>query len=96
MTDDKAGRVKSELSARGMKRDVENTPKCTRPNCIPASRSHTRPCRLYDYENYNDDDYENGYDKNNEGVAVAERSPVCKTLKSFPKQWERAAQLPRL
>ena len=47
-------------------------------------------------ENYNDDDYENGYDKNNEGVAVAERSPVCKTLKSFPKQWERAAQLPRL
>ena len=50
---------------------------------------------------YSDDVYEDGYwlqcyNTNNEGVAVAERSPVCKTLKSFPKQWERAAQLPRL
>ena len=44
------------------------------------------------YEDYSDDDDEDGYNKNNEGVAVAERSPVCKTLKSFPKQWERAAQ----
>ena len=33
MTDDKAGRVKSELSAGGRKQDLENTPKCTRPNC---------------------------------------------------------------
>ena len=29
----------SELSAGGMKRDVEKTPKCTRLNCILASRS---------------------------------------------------------
>ena len=34
--------------------------------------------------------------KDDDDVDVAERSPVCKTLKSFPKQWERAAQLPRL
>ena len=36
MTDDKAGQAQSELSKGGMKRDVENTPKCTRPNCILA------------------------------------------------------------
>ena len=32
MTDDKAGQVQSELSAKGTKLDVENTPKCTRPD----------------------------------------------------------------
>ena len=36
MTDDKTGQVQSELSDRGTKQDVENTPKCTRPNCILA------------------------------------------------------------
>ena len=39
MTDDKAGQVQSELSAGGTKRDVENTPKCTRPHCILAQQS---------------------------------------------------------
>ena len=33
---DKAGQVQYELSARGTKQDVENTPKYTRPNCILA------------------------------------------------------------
>ena len=39
MTDDKAGQVQSELSAGDMKRNVENTPKCTRPYCILAWQS---------------------------------------------------------
>ena len=43
MTDDKAGQVQSKLSARGMKRDVKNTPKCTRSNCILARRSSLGP-----------------------------------------------------
>ena len=38
------GKVKkSELSAEGTKRDVENTPKFTRPDCILAKRSSLRP-----------------------------------------------------
>ena len=36
---------KSELSAEGTKRDVENTPKFTRPDCILA-RSFSR-CKLF-------------------------------------------------
>ena len=43
MTDDKAGQVQSELSAGGTKRDVENTPKSPRPNCILAWRSSLGP-----------------------------------------------------
>ena len=43
MTDDKAGQVQSELSARGTKRDVENTTKCIRPNCILTRRSSLGP-----------------------------------------------------
>ena len=43
MTDDKGGQVPSELSAGGMKRDVENTPKCSRLNCILARRSSLGP-----------------------------------------------------
>ena len=39
MMDDEAVQVQSELSAGGKKQDVENTPKCTRPNCILARRS---------------------------------------------------------
>ena len=39
MTDDKAGQVQSGLSAGGTKRDIENTPKCTHPNCILPRRS---------------------------------------------------------
>ena len=39
MTEDKAGQVQSELSAGGTKRDVENTPKSTRPHCILAQQS---------------------------------------------------------
>ena len=39
MTDDKVGQVQSELSVGGTKRDVENTPKCARSNCILARRS---------------------------------------------------------
>ena len=34
MSDDKADQVQSELSARGPKRDVENTQKFNRLNCI--------------------------------------------------------------
>ena len=34
---------KSELSAEGTKRDVENTPKFTRPDCILAQRSSLGP-----------------------------------------------------
>ena len=34
---------KSELSAEGTKRDVENTPKFTRPDCILAERSSLGP-----------------------------------------------------
>ena len=37
--DDKAGQVQSELSGIG----VENTPKCTRPNCILARQSSLGP-----------------------------------------------------
>ena len=33
----------SELSAGGTKRDIENTPKCTRSNCILAWRSSLDP-----------------------------------------------------
>ena len=36
MTDEKVGPAQSELIAGGTKQDVENTPKCTRPNCILA------------------------------------------------------------
>ena len=36
MTVDKTGQIQSEPSAGGTKRDVENTPKCTRLNCILA------------------------------------------------------------
>ena len=43
MTDDKAGQVRSELSAKGTKRDVENTPKCARPNCNLARWSNLGP-----------------------------------------------------
>ena len=43
MADDKAGQVQSELSAGGTKRDFENTPKCTRPNCILVRRSSLGP-----------------------------------------------------
>ena len=45
MTDDsdKAGQVQSELSAGGKQRDVEITPKCTRPNYILARRSSLGP-----------------------------------------------------
>ena len=34
---------KSELSAEGTKRDVENTPKFTRPDCILAQQSSLGP-----------------------------------------------------
>ena len=40
MMDDKAGPVQSELSAGGTKQDVENTSKCTRPNCILTLVGH--------------------------------------------------------
>ena len=43
MTDDKAGQVQYELSAGGTKRDVENTQKCTRLNCILARWSSLGP-----------------------------------------------------
>ena len=43
MTDDKSGQVQSELSARGTKRDVENTSKCTCLDCIPARWSSLGP-----------------------------------------------------
>ena len=46
MTDDKAGQVQSELSAGGTKRDVENTPKCTRPNCLLTRRLSKGPPTL--------------------------------------------------
>ena len=44
MTDDKAGQVKSKLTAGGTNRDIENTPKCTRPTI--QSKSTTRRAAL--------------------------------------------------
>ena len=41
--DDKAGQVQSHLCAGGTKIDVENTPKCTRLNCILTRRSSLGP-----------------------------------------------------
>ena len=43
VTDDKAGQVQSKLSTGGTKREVENTPKCTRPNRILARLSNLGP-----------------------------------------------------
>ena len=40
---DQAGQVQSELSARGTKQGIENTPKCTRANCILARLSCLGP-----------------------------------------------------
>ena len=39
MTDDTAGQVQSRLNAGGKKWNIENTPKYTRPNFIPARQS---------------------------------------------------------
>ena len=46
----------SELSAQGAKRDVDNTKKCTLPNCILAPLSHPRPCRPSDDDDDDNDD----------------------------------------
>ena len=43
MTGDTAGQVQSRLSAGGKKRDIENTPKYTRPNFILAQQSSLGP-----------------------------------------------------
>ena len=53
MTDDnaKAGQGQCELSAGGTKRDVENTPKCTHPNCILTRRSSLGPPPMGPSEN---------------------------------------------
>ena len=51
-TDDKAVEVQSEVSGNGTKRDVENTPKCTRLNWILARQSSLGPQLVGQHRTY--------------------------------------------